>query len=176
MSETVLPITLMSQERSLWCWAAVASGVSFSGIPGALPRVQCDIVTAVGNAIGTPGSACADPDGHNHLGELVNALDAVGLAAREVDVTMSPPVLSQVADDIIQGRRPVGVRLLNRFTLAGHFVLIVGCDPDTGTVVVADPNGNFGQPAPRYRMPFDDMARRYGAGAWGACTHLFHLA
>lgn len=177
MAETVLPITVMSQERSLWCWAAVASGVSFSRIVGGTPRVQCDIVTVVNNAPPLPvsGSACAEPDRHNIERDLTNAFGAVGIGAIPVNVVLDRPSASQVMDDVVARGRPVGVRLNNPKTGAGHFVLVVGCDPEQGTVVVADPNGNFGQPAPLYRMSFDDMVHRYGQGGWGTCTHLFHL-
>ena len=177
MAETVLPITVMSQERNLWCWAAVASGVSFSGLVGGRPRVQCDIVTVVNNAarFRVSDSACAEPDRHNNEGDLQDAFGAVEIASTPVNVVMSVPSASQVMGDIVAHARPVGVRLNNRNTGAGHFVLVVGCDPEQGTVVVADPNGNFGQPAPLYRMRFDDMVNRYGEGGWGTCTDLFHL-
>lgn len=158
--EVVLSVPVMAQELRLWCWAAIASGVSqLPGSPGFLR--QCDVATRV---IGL--SCCTAPAACNQT----RALDAAILAIPMSCFPTGPLDFGTLADRIAVARRPVGVRLLNRLDGSAHFVLITGCDAAVQTVISTDPWDTPGLPAPRYRMHFSALGNY---GGWGVWTHSF---
>jgi hypothetical protein len=88
---------------------------------------------------------------------------------------MVPPLLfQQVAEQIITLRYPLGIRLTGP-GVAGHFVLVVGCDDSNEEVVVADPSGPPGLPSWRGWMKYEKLLTDY-AGWQGQCTDAVLLA
>jgi Papain-like cysteine protease AvrRpt2 len=160
--EIVLPIPVMAQELRLWCWAAIASGVSQLG--GAPFQSQCDVATKV---IGL--ACCATPAACNTTQDLTAAITSIPMSC----VATGPVDFSTLANQIQVAGRPVGVRLLNRLDFSAHFVLITGCDPAMQTVISTDPWGTVGMAAPRYRMLFSDV---HNYGNWGTWTHSFIIS
>ena len=160
MAETVLPVPVMAQELRLWCWAAIASGVS--QLPGSPQFLgQCDVATRV---VGL--SCCAAPAACNLTRDLDVAIRAISMSCM-VDGQVP---FSTLSTQILSFGRPVGLRMLNRLDFTAHFVLITGCDPAVQTVISTDPWGPVGALAPRYRMDFSALANY---GGWGIWTHSF---
>lgn len=167
MAEEVLPLALMTQEQTNWCWAAAASGVSALFHGGSHPA-QCTVAAVVLN---DPG-CCAHPDQANVTAQLDQAMRAVNVPATLKSVsTLS---FSLVTTEIIKRRVPIGARIFDKTNGQAHFVLIIGCNPTTEEVVCADPWGAVGTPAPRYRMPFVKMKHDYGG--WGRVTDICLLS
>jgi hypothetical protein len=160
MAETVLSVPVMAQELRLWCWAAIASGVSqLVGSPQFLR--QCDVATrVVGQA------CCSTPASCNVPRDLDAAINAIPMSC---SVNGRLP-FSTLVFQIETLRRPVGLRMLNRFDFTAHFVLITGCDPAVQTVISTDPWGTVGAAAPRYRVNFATLENY---GGWGMWTHSF---
>jgi hypothetical protein len=163
MAEQLLPTVLSAQEQTEWCWAAVAAAM----LEATLARrvSQCQVVSHMNRP-----DACARPDVNNVQGVLDEVLRVLGLDTSVVDrADMS---VGAIASSI--GRKlPVGARIEDRSTMQGHFVLVVGCDAASASIIAADPWGTPGTAAPRYRMPFDELRNAYGEGGWGRCSHLF---
>jgi hypothetical protein len=155
---------MMSQDEDEWCWAACASGMSRCGDARARPMEQCEIVAASSDE---RSAACEDPDGNNVQGILSDAMETVNLPCNVVPLSgFTFPVVTSS----IRRNCPVGVELVDTDGLS-HNVLIVGCDPQKVTVVVADPWGNPGAPAPTYRMSFNSLKNAYGG--WGTALNAF---
>jgi hypothetical protein len=160
--EIVLPVPVMAQELRLWCWAAIASGVSqLGGAPG---LSQCEIATRL---IGL--ACCASPPACNTSQDLAAAITSIPMSC----VAMAPIDFPMLANQIQVAGRPVGVRLLNRLDFSAHFVLLTGCDPAMETVIATDPWGTVGSAAPRYRMALADV---HNYGGWGTWTHSFIIS
>ena len=164
MSETVLEVPVRAQEQTLWCWAAVTSGISaaYSHTPLAPCRIAAEVLNH---------RCCADPVPCNQEGALGEALAVVGIGStpretHEVGFT-------DVVHWVVGRGLPIGARIQDRSSGAGHFVLIIGCDPKAAKVVCADPFGTVGFAAPRYRMPYETFLRDYGG--WGECTGLHFI-
>lgn len=167
MAEQVLPVALMAQEQTSWCWAAVASAVSALRHGGSHPR-QCDIAALVLNA----ANCCSHPHLNNVTARLEDALRAVSVpAVLQPSQNLSPHL---VVGEIVGRQVPIGARIRDMANGQAHFVLVVGCDPATHDVVCADPWGAVGTPAPRYRMSLMKMQNDYGG--WGVCTDICLLA
>lgn len=167
MAEIILEIPLMSQERTRWCWAAVASGAG-AGLHGTEPTRQCEIANSVLNL----QNCCTDLTVGNTSADLTEALQVVSLESHPGDSGTFE--FGDIVDEIIHRRRPVGARIVDRGNGAAHFVLIVGCDIAAKTIVASDPWGTVGASAPRYRMPFVKLKDDYGG--WGACSDFFRIA
>lgn len=167
MAEEVLPLALMAQEQTNWCWAAAASGVSALLHGGGHPA-QCAVAAVV---LSDP-DCCAHPHLRNVTAELDLAMQAVSVPAALKPV--SALSFAVVTTQILTRQVPIGARILDRSNGQAHFVLIIGCNPTTDEVVCADPWGAVGTPAPRYRMPFVKMKNNYGG--WGRCTHFWLLS
>lgn len=167
MAELLLPVTLMSQEQTSWCWAAVASAVS-ALVHGGIHPSQCDVAGLVLHS----SNCCSHPHLNNVTAKLDDALRAVSVPAvsQGADSLSFPIVIGQIIDRQV----PIGARILDTTNGQAHFVLLVGCDQATQDVVCADPWGAVGAPAPRYRMPFLKMANDYGG--WGVCTDICLLS
>ena len=168
MPEVILDVPVRSQEQSLWCWAAVSSGISAAYADS--PLAPCAIAAAVLNH-----PCCKDPVPCNRVCELTPALRVVNLdcTPRDMRPKGNPATFAEVEAWIRSQKRPVGARIQDNQTRNGHFVLVVGCDASSGTVVCADPNGTPGFPAPRYRMRFETLVKNYGG--WGWCTDLYFV-
>ena len=160
MPETVLPVPVMAQELRLWCWAAIASGLSQLPSSPQFLR-QCDVATRL-----VAPSCCSTPAGCNVTRDLDAAVQAIPMSC---SVTAQLP-FGTVADQIVNRGHPVGLRILNRFDFTAHFVLLTGCDPAVQAVISTDPWGTPGAPAPRWRMDFSAL-QNYGG--WGTWTHSF---
>ena len=167
MAEQVLPVALMAQEQTSWCWAAVASAVSALRHGGAHPR-QCEIAALVLHT----ANCCSHPHLNNVTARLQDALRAVNVPAALQPSDMLSPQL--VFGQIVERQAPIGARILDSTNGQAHFVLLIGCDPATQDVVCADPWGAVGTPAPRYRMPLMKMQNDYGG--WGVCTDICLLS
>jgi hypothetical protein len=163
VANALLNVPLMNQTTDFWCWAAVASAVSAYFHPHLPFMPPCDVASRVP---GSPGTCCPVPNGCLFRAGLDEAFRAIGLSqARPV-----PPLLfATVADLVIRQRFPVGVRLVGA-GVAGHFVLIVGCDDTRNEVIVTDPSGAPGLPSWRGAMSYDKLLTNYGSWA-GRCTH-----
>lgn len=167
MAEEVLPLALMTQEQTNWCWAAAASGVAALFHGGSHPA-QCAVAAVV---LKDP-DCCAHPQSGNVAAELDHAMHAVNVPA--ILKPVSDLSFSLVTTQILKRRTPIGARISGKTIPLAHFVLIIGCNPDTDEVVCADPWGAVGTPAPRYRMPFVKMKHDYGG--WGRVTDICLLS
>ena|SRR5688572_5619178 len=168
MAETILEIPVRAQEQTLWCWAAITSGIS--AVYSSTPLAPCKIAARV-----LTQDCCHEPLPCNREASLDEALGVVGLACtiREVDPNNGSISFQEVGESIVTRRLPIGARIRDKATGDAHFVLIIGCDPATEKIVCADSYGTVGFPAPRYRMPYATFLTKYGN--WGVCTDLFFV-
>lgn len=166
MAEQTLSVQLMAQDQTSWCWAAIASAMSEYTL--ATSKAQCEIVGEVTN----DAACCAHPEQHNTTADLDNVLNSLGISCEAF--LSSRFEYTDVRPRIVDARRPVGARIVDNQNGQAHYVLIVGCDDDDRSIVSADPWGTPGTPAPRYRMPFDQLKNNYGG--WGWCSHMFRIA
>jgi hypothetical protein len=167
MAEHVLDVAVMAQERNRWCWAAVAAGVA-AHLHGITQVPQCQLAATV---LGI-SDCCANPLSGNVEESVATALNALNVPARmESSAGLG---FAAVSNELIQRRLPIAARMVDTTSGLAHFVLLIGCDPDAGTVVAADPWGTVGTAAPRYRMPFHTFRNSYGG--WGACSDVCRIA
>jgi hypothetical protein len=130
-----LLLNMQHQQKSNWCWAAVASSIDQYLRPSGA-RTQCQVACAV---LGRD-SCCndGDTDACNSTSTLETALDAVGHLSGE---PLSGPVSfsSIITQTSPPFSMPIGVRVSNG--PQGHFLLIVGFNDEGGHqwVRVADP-------------------------------------
>ena len=135
----------VKQEKTNWCWAAVAANVYNSLGPPA-PVTQCDVVKMVEGP-----AAC----GQNSQDTLSSALSALGIS----DERMAKPHLALVVDEfegvadaVDLDENGVAEPVCAELSFPGdafHFVAITEVDTDNQKVWVADPF--VGGPA----VPFD---------------------
>jgi hypothetical protein len=168
VAETLLEVPVQSQDQTQWCWAAVALGVRDFQLPDAPVMAQCEVV---GTVTGDP-ECCADPERENKEGRLDLALGAFRIPCSTKRV--SDFDFGDVQRQVIRLGLPLGVRIADNVTGAGHIVAVIGCDPAVQTVIVADPWGTPGTAAPRYRMAFVNLKHHYGG--WGSCSDAFLVA
>jgi len=109
------------QERSNWCWAAVASSVDqYFAVP---PQYgQCDI------ASGCLGFACCAPAPTAPCNIPFTLQTALGFAGH-FDRFAVPPTPDDVRDEIQLNQRPLCARI-QWSEGGGHFVTIFGYDED----------------------------------------------
>lgn len=130
---TFLRVALERQERSRWCWAAIA--VSLARFYGARSLSQRQLVAEVSG----PG----DATGHrarNVEARLLDALIAVGCYAHW---TPGRPDAARLRAEIQSGR-PACLRIVWAQSGASHFVLIDGFAAGRGRadeIEIADPCG-----------------------------------
>jgi hypothetical protein len=161
----VLEVPLDVQQADHWCWAAVASGVAGYFHQYLRAASQCEVATRLTNRTVL---CCVEPTPAACLfsASLEAAFRAVGLVNAR---TVLPLPFGTLADQVIAREYPVGIRLVGP-GVAGHFVLVVGCDDVTGDVVVADPSGTGNLPAWRGWMTYEKLLTDY-AGWHGVCTN-----
>ncbi len=167
MAVTRLPVTVMCQEQTEWCWAACAEAVSATYT--ASPLSQCQIVGRVKQ----DPDCCSHPSQLNVQGSLQEATDDLGLACRVVNGRSLE--FDDVAQHIVGRARPVGARIQDRENGLAHNVLVVGCDPADTSVLVCDPWGTIGTAVTTWSMPFQTFKNSYGEQAWGWCSHAFFI-
>jgi hypothetical protein len=163
MASRLLEVPLRNQTLDLWCWAAVASAVSAYFQPYLSFMAPCQVAS---NLINNSRDCCADPTRCDFRAPLEDAFRAIGLGRAH---TVGPLLFSDITNQVIVQGFPVGARLEGS-GVAGHFVLIIGCDDATGDVTVTDPSGAAGLPSWRGAMPYDKLLHDYG-GWRGICTN-----
>lgn len=132
-----IQLNIPRQQRSLWCWVAVGSGIADYYHP-AVPS-QCKVASGV---LGLADGFCCSPSGAacNRLGYLNHTLDYFGCFDRyEEGAASAEHVLHEIAE-----KRPIGVRVQWQSGPAkgvGHFVAIsaIRQSPFGTTLVVKDP-------------------------------------
>lgn len=167
MAETRLPITVLCQEQTEWCWAACASAISQSDPRATASMTQCEVVGLVEN----DAACCSHPEQMNVQANLRDAIEAVGLSCHVIQAGLL--TFGDIASQIINRRRPLGARIEDRQNGLAHNVLIVGCDNAAHSVAVCDPWGTIGTAVQTWSMPFVTFKENYGQGAWGRCTDVF---
>jgi hypothetical protein len=132
-----VPFTNAQQEKTFWCWAAVAANVYNSMRPPTVAaKSQCDVATLVQGA-----GSCEGNDGNP--GQLSQALDYLGISDK---LTTGPNVI--VIENEFEGiaekfdppegvAEPVCAEII--FSAAAHFVAITAICTDTQHVWIADP-------------------------------------
>jgi hypothetical protein len=157
-----LNFNMETQERTQWCWAAVAVSVSRFYQPSST-FTQCRVANLELNT----DVCCADLSACNLDNPLETALDKVGHFR---DIEFEPLPFADVESEIT-AVHPVGCRI-GWFGGGGHFVVIHGASVDTGGaamkrwVAVADPL--YGPSD--YLINNFTSAYRQGAGEW---THSY---
>ncbi|WP_372394262.1 papain-like cysteine protease family protein [Azospirillum sp. HJ39] len=119
----LLPLQVERQRRSNWCWAAIAAAVA--SWYGHERRWTQEEIAA------TMGQGGTGDDREELLGNVLAMVDCFS--------HWSPgrPTIARLAAEIGAGR-PVGIRIA-RASGAGHYVLVSGCDPQTGELMIDDP-------------------------------------
>ena len=162
MTRTLLDVPLRGQEKSLWCWAAVASALS-AIVPGATPMAQCTIAKK------RFGQACCDaPDPCNQPSELEDLESIVAIRFTSAGRLLYSELVTQVEHHGM----PVPARLVDE-NGDGHFVIIVGCDTGARSVIAADPNSPADFPATCYEMDYETFRDNYGG--WAQCREMFTI-
>ncbi len=159
-----LPLHIPKQKKTLWCWAAVGSGIaSFYDV--AVPS-QCRVAADV---LGREHTDCCDQGGEgcNQFGYLNRTLAHFNCFDRyESGASSATAIKSEV-----EGRRPLGVRVQwtrGRGKGSGHFVAVSGVRvTDDPMIVVKDPWEGTTEV-----MALDNLERGYGSGK-GKWTHSF---
>jgi|ERR1043165_7331630 hypothetical protein len=152
---------MQEQCHSNWCWATVASSVSLC-YDAHSPHTQCAVANSVldrpdcctfkCHSPGTPGEV----NKPNVLGSALNSADHI-LRLFDPDVQAIP---SQIQQEI-EAERPVCARIEWRVSGGAHFIVIVGYDPATGKLDIAD--SLFGPQT----IPFDEFKVVYQQeGKW----------
>jgi hypothetical protein len=155
MASRQLPFDMEWQERSHWCWAAIAASAGRYHAPAASHR-QCDIAN---RSLGT-SRCCADPARCNRYASLVTALMAAGCFDRVVEGTAPYPQIVEKID----ADRPIGMRI--EWTDGGaSAVMVTGYDDKARTVTLDDPF--YGRSIVR----FSALADEYATG--GRWTHTY---
>lgn len=162
---TELMLSIPKQEKSLWCWVAVGSGIaSFYRVN--VPT-QCRVANAVLNV--PDDTCCRNGDSScNRFGYLNHTLAHFNCFDRYEAGVPRPSAI----DTEIGGRRPLGVRVQWQTGIGagtGHFLAVSGIrQTATGTdLVVKDPwEGSTSV------VSHAKMASSYGVGK-GRWTHSF---
>lgn len=127
------PCELRQQEKTRWCWAAVAESACAT-LRGKSPS-QCAIATKVLEKVGAPDCCGKYGDACNVAADTLVALEAVGLG---VTVVPSWVELARV-EEVLRSNDQLLCADFAWDTGGMHAVLIVGCDRETKAVEVADP-------------------------------------
>ncbi|MBR8279063.1 papain-like cysteine protease family protein [Burkholderia vietnamiensis] len=121
---TTVEIAIQQQERTQWCWAAVAMGVS-TFFDASRPWTQCSIATRV-----TGGACCGprqDDDGCDIPEPLEAVLESVGVTTQRFDVFD----ITAIAHEIVNENRPVAIRVEwtdSGHVGEGHYIVISGVE------------------------------------------------
>lgn len=164
-----LNFTMLQQQQTSWCWAAVSASVSmFFGAPAGPaggPWQQCDVANCA--LIQTTCCQNGSTSQCNQDWYLEQGLTCVQHLA-------SPPVTGPSTFAYIQQEidadRPVGVRI-GWYNDGGHFVVLSGYDDSNGlqNVFVEDPW--YGPSTYDYNA--FSTAYQSGAGSW---THTYPIS
>lgn len=168
MPEQRLPIVVMCQEQTEWCWAACAEAV-LNAI-GTAPLPQCQIVGAIQN----DPACCSHPYAVNVSGSFIRAVGLGGVTARDIPATQAQFRFDLIRQQISRSL-PVAALIKDKQLPLRHNVLIVGCDAQKESVLVCDPWGTIGTAVATWSMPFDTFRNNYGDQGWGVCTDIFVL-
>lgn len=120
---TTVEIAIQPQERTQWCWAAVAMGVSTFFDAGSL-WTQCSIATQV------TGGACCGPQ-QDDCCDIPEPLEAV---LQSVGVTTQRSTgfdITAIAHEIVNEKRPVAIRIEwtdSGHVGEGHYIVISGVE------------------------------------------------
>lgn len=129
-----LPIPLIGQIGSWWCWAACAQMVDCWRKGAAAGTTQCALASdhVTPHCCGhTPPSPQCD------RGLTASAITAVWQRLGSVAATQDGQLSLARLDAELAARRPVQLGLTS--TLGGHVVLVVGVNPSAGQYTVHDP-------------------------------------
>ncbi len=147
-----LDVAVPLQQQPQWCWAAVAVGVAAYYDP-ATAWTQCRVV---GEVLGA--ECCATPE-CVECGRQWYLDEALALVAHGAGHGRGALSLAAVLRELRRGA-PIGVRI-DWGDGSGHFVLLCGCDPRNGEVVVEDPARG------RLAMHLNTLAEGYNdRGTW----------
>ena len=145
MAHLSVPFTNVQQEKTFWCWAAVAANVYNSMRPQS-PKSQCDVATKVEGQ-----GACDGPDGS--IDSLSLALFTLGINDELSASPRLPLIVSEfqgVSDQFDPSTNENGIAepVCAEIEFPGnafHYVAIAEVDTISGHVWVADPShgGNF---------------------------------
>ena len=148
-ARSVLAVAVARQEKSNWCWAAIACSVArYYGIG---TYRQADVAAGL-----------FDADGWNVIAPLDEALAVAGCAGY-----WSPgrPAFERIGAEIDAGR-PLGV-CIQWPTGPAHYVLITGCFRVTREIYVDDPlHGRSVQPFADFPMTYHGLEAVWRGVYW----------
>ena len=158
------PFTMQPQERTQWCWAAVAASVA-GYYDATKPPSQTDVA---GAQLGR--NDCSQDNRCNIDGYLMAALRQVG-HLKEWDI-LTPTTEERIYFEV-DGRRPLCARLVWSFGTA-HFVTIIGYAPrdvpeNHAGLAIADPFWGLSD------IDHEDFPSLYAYGATWTDTYFTEL-
>jgi hypothetical protein len=126
-----VPLDVEHQQRTNWCWAAIA--VSLARHYGTGAFTQDEVAAGVFGIMGSNAAHAVD-DRANSVALLDDALRFVGCHA---SWTPGRPVLADIARELA-GKRPPCV-CLEWSSGDAHYVVVTGCVGSSGELTIGDP-------------------------------------